>query len=59
MRFLEMGGYAVPWPCYALTLLVLAANFVSARRTLVARSARPATRAAEQMAGSSTGAGSA
>lgn len=35
LKFLEMGGYAwYVWPSYALTLLVVIANVVAARRAL-------------------------
>ncbi len=35
LKFLEMGGYAwYLWPSYALTLIVVVVNIVTARRAL-------------------------
>ena len=35
IKFLQMGGYAAyVWPSYALTLIVITFNIVSARRAL-------------------------
>jgi heme exporter protein D len=62
IRFFQMGGYAVyVWPCYALTLFVLAANILAARRSLkrAQRDARRRLARAAQMAGIGSGAGSA
>ncbi len=39
--FFSMGGYAVyVWPAYAVTLIVLVANFWLARRSIETRRAR-------------------
>jgi heme exporter protein D len=44
LKFLEMGGYAwYVWPSYALTLIVVAINVVTARGAL--RSAQREARA--------------
>jgi heme exporter protein D len=62
IKFFQMGGYAVYlWPCYALTLLVLVANIVAARRSLerAQRDARRRLARAAQRAGMGSGAGSA
>jgi heme exporter protein D len=61
-KFFEMGGYAVYlWPCYALTLFVLVANIVAARRSLqhAQRAARRRLARAAQMTGSESHLGSA
>lgn len=51
IRFLQMGGYAwYVWPSYALTLIVVGANVVAARRSLRLARAEARTRLARARA---------